>query len=97
MTEAQIADILARVKVNIGIKSTTAYDERLTQLINAAHEEIIASGASTLDASNNRDCEIITVYATWLWNGRSKGDKCYPMVRALLDKRVLGEKARING
>ena len=33
MTSEQVAGILSRLKVDVGIKGTTAYDERLNEII----------------------------------------------------------------
>ena len=48
MTAEQITVILSRLKVDLSIKGTTAYDERLSQIIQSAYEFIIREGASTL-------------------------------------------------
>jgi len=97
MTPEQTSEILARLKVDIGIKGTTAYDERLSQIIKSSYESIIAEGASTLNASNDRDIQLIVMYSAWIWNGRKTGDKMYEMIRWNLNNRIFGEKARTNG
>lgn len=94
MTEVQVADILSRLKVDIGIKSTTAYDERLSQIIESSYQSIIEEGASTLDASSERDIELIVMYSAWVWNGRRTGDKMHQMLRWNLNNRIFSEKAK---
>lgn len=91
MTDAQL---LTAVKVNLKI-STTAYDDRLTQLISAAKSYIIREGASTLDASSSaEDAQLIIMYAAWLWSQRDNPAAGMPrMLRWALNNRVLGEKA----
>ena len=97
MTTDQIADILSRLKVDLGIKGTTAYDERLTQIIKSSYESIVLEGASTLDASNESDIQLIVMYSAWLWNNRRTGEKMNQMVRWNLNNRIFSEKARLNG
>lgn len=97
MTEAQIADILARLRVDLGIKGTTAYDERLVQIIKSSYESIVLEGASTLDASDESDIQLIVMYAAWQWNNRRTGEKMNPMVRWHLNNRIFSEKAKTNG
>lgn len=97
MTESQIADILGRLKVDLGIKGTTAYDERLTQIIKSSYESIVLEGAATLNASDESDIQLIVMYAAWLWNNRRTGEKMTPMVRWHLNNRIFSEKAKSNG
>lgn len=97
MTSEQIAGILSRLKVDIGIKGTTAYDERLQQIIESSYQSIIEEGVSTLDASNERDIELIVMYSSWVWNNRRTGDKMSQMLRWNLNNRIFSEKAKING
>lgn len=97
MTEAQIAEILSRLKVDLAIKSTTAYDERLSQIIQSSYESIIEEGASTLNPDTERDKELIVMYAAWVWNGRKTGDKMHGMLRWNLNNRIFSEKAKTNG
>lgn len=94
MTAAQVAEILSRLKVDVGIKGTTAYDERLTQIIESAYLSIVREGASTLDADAEDDIELIVIYAAWLWNGRRTGDKMHQMLRWKLNNRIFSEKAK---
>lgn len=94
MTDAQIAAILSRLKVDIGIKGTTAYDARLGQIIKSSYASIIEEGAATLNADSERDIELIVMYSAWIWNGRRTGDKMHEMLRWNLNNRIFSEKAK---
>lgn len=94
--------MLTMLKTDLGILTTTAYDARLTQLLTAAQKAIIKEGASTLDASDPLDMQLIVMYASWLWNKRygSMGNTqnydatTMPrMLRLALNNRVFSEKA----
>jgi len=85
--------MLTMLKTDLGILTTTAYDARLTQLLTAAEQAIIKEGASTLDASNTLDMELIVMYAAWLWRKRDSMEGMPRMLRYKLNNRVLGEKA----
>lgn len=94
MTSEQIAAILTRLKTDIGIKNTTAYDERLGQIIKSSYQSIIEEGAKTLDPDKERDIELIVMYSNWAWNGRRTGDEMHRMLRWNLNNRIFSEKAR---
>lgn len=94
MTSEQIAAILTRLKTDIGIKNTTAYDERLGQIIESSYQSIIEEGAKTLDPGKERDIELIVMYSNWVWNGRRTGDEMHRMLRWNLNNRIFSEKAR---
>lgn len=94
--------MLTMLKTDLGILTTTAYDARLTQLLTAAQTAIIKEGASTLDASDMLDAQLIVMYAAWLWHKRdgSMGNTqnydatAMPrMLRLALNNRIFGEKA----
>ena len=94
--------MLTMLKTDLGIIASTAYDARLTQLLTAAQRAIIAEGASTLDASDPLDAQLIVMYAEWLWrkrDGNMGSSKNYDatimprMLRWQLNNRVMGEKA----
>lgn len=93
MTDAQIAAILASLKVDLGIMRTTAYDERLTEIIKSSYKMIVAEGAS-LDVSQIEDAQLVVMYASWTWRRRDTGEGMPRMLRLALNDRVLGEKAR---
>jgi len=85
--------MLAMLKTDLGILTATAYDTRLTQLLTAAQQAIIKEGASTLDASDISDMELIVMYAAWLWRKRDGMEGMPRMLRYKLNNRVLSEKA----
>ncbi len=82
---------VAMLKTDLGI-TTTAYDARLNQIVEAAAQAIIKEGASTLDANNGLDAQLITMYASWLWNKRRSGEGMPRMLRFALNNRIFGEK-----
>ena len=85
--------MLTMLKTDLGILTTTAYDARLTQLLTAAEKAITAEGASTLDASDAMDMQLIVMYAAWLWRRRDNMDGMPRMLRWTLNNRIFGEKA----
>ena len=86
--------LLAMLKTDVGISaSTTAYDTRLTQYLNAAKEEIIREGATTISTTDPADMQIIVMYAAWLFRGRDAMPGMPRMLRKALNNRVLREKA----
>lgn len=86
----ELALLLSMLKVDLGIKQSTAYDERLSQLIQSAKQEIEDEGASGLDAlSNPADAQLIVAYAAWLWRRRDTMEGMPRMVRYALNNRVF--------
>ena len=86
------------LKTDLGILTSTAYDTRLQQLLTAAEQAIIAEGASTLDASDVLDMQLIVMYAAWLWRRRDNMDGMPRMLRLAINNRVFSEKAGdLNG
>ena len=92
MTDAQIASILASLKVDLGILRTTAYDERLTEIIKASYQMIEREGA-TLNVSTLDDAQLVVMYSAWMWRMRDTGEGMPRMLRYALNNRVLSEKA----
>ena len=92
MTDAQIASILASLKVDLGILRTIAYDERLTEIIKASYQMIEREGA-TLNVSTLDDAQLVVMYSAWMWRRRDTGEGMPRMLRYALNNRVLGEKA----
>lgn len=85
--------LLNMLKVDLGIMTATAYDDRLLQMISASIAAIKAEGATTLDADNPNDAQLIIMYAAWLWRKRDSGEGMGRMLRWALNNRVLSEKA----
>lgn len=93
MTQLQENTLLTMLKTDLGIRSTTAYDARLGQLLTAAQSAITQEGASTLDASDPLDQQLIVAYAGWLWRRRDDVAGMPRMLRWMLNNRILAEKA----
>ena len=86
--------MLTMLKTDLGISTSTAYNTRLEQLLTVAQRDIIAMGASTLDASDFADMELIVLYAAWLWRRRDTMEGMGRMLRYKLNNRVVAEHAR---
>lgn len=84
--------LLQMLKVNLGILSTEAYDERLTQLLSSAEERIKEEGVQTLDAESPLDAQLIVDYAEWLWRRRDSKEGMPRMIRWALNNRIFSEK-----
>ena len=84
--------MLTMLKTDLGIRTSTAYDTRLEQLLTAAQRAITEEGASTLDASEPLDMQLIVMYAAWLWRRRDNMDGMPRMVRFALNNRVFREQ-----
>lgn len=85
--------MLEMLKTDLGIRTTSAYDVRLEQLLTAAEAAIRQEGASTLDASKPLDMQLIVDYAAWLWRRRDNMEGMPRMLRWQLNNRILSEKA----
>ena len=96
MNAEQIQTLLSMLKVDLGIKSTTAYDERLSQYIEAADQAITEMGA-TLDYSALKDNQLVVMYAAWTWRKRDSGEGMPRMLRYALNNRIFSEKVKSNG
>ena len=89
--------MLAMLKTDLGISAAqTAYNTRLEQLLTVAQSAIIEEGASTLDASDTLDMQLIVMYAAWLWRRRDEMTGMPRMLRLALNNRVFGEAARVD-
>ncbi len=93
MTDAQITSILKSLKVDLGILSTTSYDERLTEIIKSSYQMIVREGAATLNVDTLEDAQLVVMYSAWIWRRRDTGEGMPRMLRYQLNNRVLGEKA----
>lgn len=92
MNQEQIAGLLESMKLDLGMLNTTSYDERFAQLLQVSYEQITAEGA-TLNLDVISDCNLIVMYASWLWRKRASGEGMPRMLRYALNNRVIGEKA----
>lgn len=81
--------MLVALKVDLGI-TTTAYDERLTQILNSAKKYIEAEGI-TLE-STIEDGNLVVMYASWLWQKRKENIGMPRMLRWAMNNRLFTEK-----
>ena len=83
-------EILAALKVDLGIVGT-GYDARLQQIIDSAQAAIAREGA-VLDLNSFEDCQIVIMYAGWLWRRRDSMDGMPRMLRWALNNKVFSGK-----
>lgn len=83
-------ELLAALKVDLGITSS-GYDSRLTQLVASAKAAIAREGA-VLDTANYDDCQIVIMYAAWLWRRRDTMEGMPRMLRWALNNKVFSGK-----
>lgn len=86
-------EMLASLKIDLGI-ATDAYDVRLGQYLTSAEQAITTEGI-TPDGSIS-DCNLIIMYAGWLWRKRETGEGMPRMLRYQLNNRLFREKVQ-NG
>ena len=89
--------MLAMLKTDLGILTSTAYDTRLEQLLTVAQTEIIKKGASNLDASDPLDQQLIVMYAAWMWRRRDSMDGMPRMLSLALNNRIFGMVGDTDG
>lgn len=85
--------MLSMLKVDLGIMTTTIYDERLVKYLESAKTQIEREGA-VLDLTSVDDMQGVVMYAAWMWRRRDTGEGMPRMVRYWLNNRVLGAKMR---
>lgn len=81
--------MLVALKVDLGI-TTTAYDERLTQILNSANKYIEAEGITLEDTIE--DGNLVVMYASWLWQKRKENIGMPRMLRWAMNNRLFTEK-----
>lgn len=81
--------MLVALKVDLGI-TTTAYDERLIQILNSATKYIEAEGI-TLE-NTIEDGNLVVMYASWLWQKRKENIGMPRMLRWTMNNRLFTEK-----
>lgn len=84
-------DILAALKIDLGI-TTSAYDTRLGQYIDAAREFIEREGATLEDTAE--DNQLLIEYAAWLWRRRDTQEGMPRMLRWALNNRIFSPKMK---
>lgn len=87
--------ILASVKVDLGITST-AYDSRLTQYINAGAGDMERQGAdlSTETAETN---QLLVAWASWQWRSRDTREGMPRALRFSLNNLIFSQKMKTGG
>lgn len=90
MTDAEKVTML---KVDLGI-TTTAYDERLENYLQAARKMMAREGVVLTqdDAETVDDINLNIMYAAWLWRKRDTGEGMPRMLRWELNNRVFDLK-----
>lgn len=83
-------ELLDSLKVDLGIR-TDAYDFRLGQYLQSAEKAIRQEGA-TLLLDDVADCQLVIMYAAWLWRKRDNMEGMPRMLRYKLNNRIFGEK-----
>ena len=61
--------LLTMLKTDLGILTTTLYDQRLTQYLQAAYTAIRQEGATTLNLDDALDAQLIVWRACPAWCG----------------------------
>ena len=82
--------MLAAVKVDLGI-TTTAYDARLGQYLDAARSAIEREGI-VIDNMSIDDGNMIVMYAAHLWRKRDTGEGMPKMLRWMMNNRLFSQK-----
>lgn len=82
-------DLLAALKVDLGIMNTKAYDERLTQYIRAAQDYITREGVTLQDTAE--DNQLVINYAAWMWRKRDHHEGMPRMIRWQLNNRIFSQ------
>ena len=82
---------LTMLKIDLGL-TTTAYDDRLTQLLASSTAAIRREGATTIDVNDPLDAQLVVMYAAWQWRRRDTMEAMPRMLRWALNNRVLGQK-----
>ena len=83
-------EILEAVKIDLGTK-LTAYDARLTQMIESARAYIEQEGITLTDSV--ADSQLVIMYTAWLFRKRDEETGMPRMLRYALNNRVFKEKA----
>lgn len=81
--------LLARLKIDLGIINSTIYDQRLLSLLNVAKKEIEKEGAA-LDLEDISDSELVIDYARYLWQSRREPMTEPRSLRWRINKRIFG-------
>lgn len=88
--------LLDRLKIDIGIINSTAYDARLESLLTVAESEVSKWVGAPVDTSDIRDAELVIDYARWQWLSRREPTAMPPSLKYRLDCRAF-ERAIPSG
>ena len=87
------AELLKMTKSNLQIAGST-WDDYLAQLLTAA-QGVIATQGITLNLEKIDDCNLVVMYASYLYRKRADDNPAMPrMLRYALNNRLLSVKAR---
>ena len=85
-------ELLTMLKNNLN-KTAAAQEPYLQQLLEVAAHEIRREGIKTLSAENLDDCNLIVMYAAYLFRKRAEDNPVMPrMLRYALNNRLFAEK-----
>ena len=88
-----ITEILTMTKSNLQIAGDS-FDDYLTMLIEAAQRSIAEEGI-TLDLESIKDCNLVVMYASYLYRKRMGDDPSMPrMLRYGLNNRLFAQKTK---
>lgn len=88
-----ITEILTMTKSNLQIAGDS-FDDYLTMLIEAAQNSIAEEGI-TLDLESINDCNLVVMYASYLYRKRMGDDPSMPrMLRYGLNNRLFAQKTK---
>ncbi len=82
-------ELLAALKIDLGILNTTVYDARLTQYIEAAQDFITREGVALQDTPE--DNHLVVNYAAWMWRKRDSHVGMPRMIRWQLNNRIFSQ------
>ena len=88
--------LLSRLKIDLGIIHSTAYDTRLTSLLQVSEKEIEREGIK-LDLTDVDDGELLIDYARDLWQRRRGENPESAMSKSLrfrLNNRLFGKERK---
>lgn len=83
--------MLTMLKIDLGI-SGDLYDERLTQYLAVAQEEMIREGYTFADTLTADEMGTVVMYAAWLWRRRDDMSGMPRMLRYKLNNMIFAQK-----
>lgn len=95
-SETTAETALNMVKTDLGILTSTLYDDRLAQYIEAARAEIVREGVNDLSDSV-ADVQLVSGLAGWLWRKRDTGEPLPQFLRFQINNRIFSTKAKTEG